>query len=390
MSVIDETGLSIDRYTEILAKLIEDYKATFGEDMAVDDPRSVSGKDANIFATAVDDQNGLIQGVADAFDTNNSKGIYLSRLVLLNGIERKENQFSTVSVNVTAGTASAEIFQGDLVSDQNEVYTWAIDSDVTLLPFETKSVSATCQVEGAISVAQDTITKIITKRYSWETVNNPASSTVGRKEETDTALKIRRRETSKGTSTSSGPSVNKNLFQTENVAFANTFFNTEEVTDSDGILPGGIWAIVKGGSDSDIIETLVKSCSPTTRYKGSVTGSYTDEYGKSYAAAFDRPDDIDNYIYVRIKANSSFPKDGTTQLKNNLKAFYDENIGIGTTVPYGRLYTPINDVQGHTVQELWVSAVSPPTSNDKSDLLVEKYQQAVVITSNIEVDVIEV
>jgi len=91
MSTFDSTGLTVDDFATVLAALIADFQASFGDNIKTG-PDSNFGLLANIIAEGVSDQNELIEKVANAFNPQTASGAALSVLVQLNGITRNSDE----------------------------------------------------------------------------------------------------------------------------------------------------------------------------------------------------------------------------------------------------------------------------------------------------------
>lgn len=394
MSSFTPDGIELDRYQDVLDKLIADFKAAFGDDIKTT-ADSVTGQVIRLIAGAIAEQNELVEGIVSAFNPQAASGIFLSNLVMFNGITRNENEYSTVPVTVTAGTAPTTIPAGSLVSDPNDVNEWSIDNPVVLVPFETKTVSATCTEPGPIEADPGTITKIKTPVYSWETVTNLTAASPGQTEETDTELRARRERASKATGQGSEPSIFKVLTEIEGVERVNLYVNKGFSIDPiTSVPPQHIWAIVRGGNDADIAQTLVENVAGGIGYYGSIMYAYYDEESdRTYIVYFDRPVDVPVYVKVTLNKQADYPADGDDQMKQNIVDYYAgdmtidgrqvEGFGIGDTVEYTRHYTPINSIPGHTVADLRIDTVSPPIG--QIDIPMAVNEQAFIEIANIEI-----
>ena len=394
MSSFTPDGIILDRYSEIVEKLEADFRAAFGDGVKTT-PDSVYGQEIRLFAAAIAEQNELIEGIVSAFNPQAAAGIFLSNLVQFNGITRKEAEFSSVALEVTAGTAPTTIPAGSLVSDQNDVNEWALDNDVILLPFETKTVSATCTEEGPIEAAPASLTKIKTPIYSWETVTNTVAASPGQTEETDTELRARRSIASQATGQGSEPSIYLVLTEIEGAERVNLYVNKGFAIDPvTSVPPQHIWAIVRGGNDLDIAKVLVENVAGGIGMFGSIPIDYYDEESdRTYRVYFDRPTDTNIYVQVTLNKQSDYPSDGDAQMKQNIIDYYAgdmtidgrkvDGFGIGDAVEFTRHYTPINAVPGHTVADLRVDTVSPPVG--QSDIPMAVNEQAYIDETQIEI-----
>ena len=199
MSTIDETGIVIDRFDEVKTALEADFRSTFNSNIKLT-PDSVFGQIISIIAERVSDQNEQIELAANTHNPQSAPGVWLSQLVKLNGIDRNEAIFSTVSLDVTANSAGTTIPVGFTVSDPSVGEKFAIDTQTVVAPNATVSVSATAVNAGFIEANAGTLTKIDNAVYGWASVTNPADASPGALEETDQELRIRRENASQGQS----------------------------------------------------------------------------------------------------------------------------------------------------------------------------------------------
>lgn len=382
MSSFDETGYTIDRYDDILNALIADLKSAFGDNIKTD-PDSAFGQFARIVTEIVADINESIEGAVSAYDPQKSTGVFLSDLVLLNGIERKESEFSTVTLECTSNAAGTTIPAGSLVSDPAIGEQFKTDVEIVIAPSTTKNVSATAVNAGPISAVVGTLTQIDTPIFGWESVTNNVDATEGQAEETDTELRIRRQKAAEQTGTANTAAIFTAISNIPAVEQVRVIANNGIVTDPDGVPPQHIWAIVLGGSDTDIAQAIFETLSAGIGMFGDTPVAYVDPItGETYTITFERPDDITNYIDVTVVTDSEYPPDGDDQIKQAIVDYY-ENFEIGEDVEFTRLYTPINSVPGHYVSDLKLDISFPPSGT--GNLAIATNERAVITLPNVRV-----
>jgi uncharacterized phage protein gp47/JayE len=367
MSSIDSTGLTIDRLADILEDYEDGLEAAFGENVKTD-PQSVFGQIINITAISMAAQQELIQGVADSFNPNSAEGAALSVLVLLNGIERQEYEYSTVSLQCTATANGTTILAGSLVSDPATGVQVATDIDLVLAPSAVGFVSATAVEPGAVSAAATTLTQIDTPTFGWLSVTNLAAMVEGVDEETDTELRIRRAKVAERSGTASVSAIFGAVSDVDGVDQLDVLENNGTTVDANGIPPQHVWVIVEGGSDAAIAEAIFNQVGAGIGTTGSVVVSHYDpQTEKSYDIRFTRPSPVSIYIIVNLTVDSSYPVDGDDQVENALLAYFTSSQGLGDDVVNSRLYTPVNSVPGHTIDSILIGTAPPITlSNDIS------------------------
>ena len=113
MSSIDATGFIRDRLDTLVANLQAGYRSIYGQDIDVDTD-SEDGQLSVIFAEAKSEVLQLLEMVIAARSPAGATGAMLSRLVLLNSIQRNEASYSTANVTY-GGTPGTIIPAGSLV-----------------------------------------------------------------------------------------------------------------------------------------------------------------------------------------------------------------------------------------------------------------------------------
>lgn len=182
---ITATGASAPNYAQILAYLQTQYLAIFGADVYL-------GNDAQdfqlmaVFAQACADANSAFLAAYNSFSPTTAQGVGLSSNVQINGLTRLVPTNSN-ALTTLFGTPGALISNGQCVDPAGNI--WALPNAVTIGVGGTATVSAVCQVQGAITLAVNALT-INTPTYGWSSVTN-AAGVVGNPAETDAALRGR-------------------------------------------------------------------------------------------------------------------------------------------------------------------------------------------------------
>jgi uncharacterized phage protein gp47/JayE len=365
MSEINENGLIVDPYDDIFTKIVADLKSVWGEGIR-SDAQSVIGQFLAIFAEAIADQNELTEAVANVFNPNAATGVFLSELVKLNGLTRKEKLYSTTTLRCGAHpTQGTTISAGSEVSDPNVGKRFKTDVQIVVAAGLTGDVSATAIEAGPIAAPAGTLTKIETPVFGWATVTNLTDAQKGRDEESDTELRIRRNEAATKTGTATITAIRSVLLDVEGVDMVEIQANNTAIT-VDSVPPQHIRVVVNGGNDMNIAEALFNTVAAGIGYFGSTSYVYTEVIsGDQFTIKWDRPSEVLIYIIINLKIDANYPGDGDTVIKEDLVKYFEENFFLGDTVVHSRLYTPINQTKGHTVDSLLIgTSPSPTQSND--------------------------
>lgn len=386
MSSFGPEGYTIDRLDDVFNALVADLKSFYGENIKTD-PKSNFGGLSTIWSEAVADQNELIEAVISAHSPTKASGVFLSELVAFNGITRNEAEFTTVPCDLTANAAGSTVPADTIFSDPVTGNQVKLDSEQIIAPSATELASCTAIDEGAVIFEADTITKIETPVYGLESVNNPAKGITGRTEESDPELRARRWQAATVTASTNDGAIFKAVADIQEATDVKVHSNKTPDVDSFGVSPGQIWTIVEGASDVDIAKAIYDHTSAGIGWYGTETQAHVDpDSGDSYDIKFSRPDYKDVWIIVNLSKNPEFgeyPGDGDEQITQNILDYFDQYQRLSIDVVQSRLYTPINMVQGHSIDSVLIGLSSPPTSeNDLPMIINEK-----AITENAKITV---
>lgn len=400
MTIFGPDGLDIPTLSEILASIRSRYKAAYGDDCRVDDVDGVVGRHAGVLSETKNHCLSELAATVAGLLPSTSTGALLEEMVKFNGITKNYASKSTVILSVTANEAGSTIPDLALVATQTGIE-FEISGPVVLAPYETKTnVSATAVNAGAYAAPAGTITQILTPVYGWESVTNAADAIVGNAEETDPALRKRRWEAAQAVGLHHPSMIKKALRNLPDVTEVAVEINNGTTINENGVPPGHVRAIVIGGDDQDIADTLFgKTGNPGATAigiagAGSVAagiGTYGDEEvvstdtveGQSETMYFDRGEWVPIYIDVRTKIDyAEFPMNGPDLIIAAILEFFAGTLEIndvpvdkfklGDDVVSSRLYTPCNAVPGHSVRSVLISVAPNPTSDSDIPLSINQ------------------
>lgn len=177
---------------------------------------------------------------------------------------------------------------------------------------------------GPIPANAGTLTVIVTPVSGWTTVTNPLDAVLGRLQETDTELRIRRQDllTSPGGGTTSA--IRADVLLVPGVLQCGVFENVSSTYDSEGLPPHAIEVVVWDGAvpaaDNTKIANAIWGAKPGgIQAYGTTTVTHTDDSGNVLNIGFSRATQIPIYLDVTIVKNSKFDTvGGPTAIKNLL------------------------------------------------------------------------
>ncbi len=191
-------------------------------------------------------------------------------------------------------------------------------------------VAATSVDTGPITGTARDITVIGTAIDGWVSVINLSNATPGRALATDAELRSLRQLELASAGRSTADSIVAALYGLSDTISATLFVNNEDTTDSNGLPPHSVEALVRGilsGADEDqeVLDTLFANVAAGILTYGTTSGVATDSQGIEHEISFSRPDPIPIYVRVDIiKDDELYPSDGDDQVKEAIVAWGDQ------------------------------------------------------------------
>lgn len=371
MSTYDATGLTVDRYQDILDNLIALAEAWMGESISTDE-KELLGHIFRQEALLTAEANELIQSVYDAISVSNATGAQLGNLIELVNLFRQEAAPSTATLTCTV-TKATTIPAGSLASTSANV-SFATDSDLVFVGAGSDDVTATCTVNGPNNAAIGEISTISTSVNGWATVTNAAAAIPGRDREIDAELKNRHAAAVATSGERDAASIDEAVGAVTGVSGVKV---TEDYTSATPV-----FVYVIGGSDADVAAAI-----DSQRTIGIGTGGTTsvDVYStvtkETETIRFTRASDTDIYVDMVITINSAlFPADGDLQIQTSIETLFDGQ-EIGDDVIYLELPGAILAVPGIVINELYVGLSASPTGT--ADVTIPNDERAVIDAADI-------
>lgn len=152
--------------------------------------------------------------------------------------------------------------------------------------------------------------------------------------------------------------------------------SVEEIrsTDSNGLPPHSISAIVDGGDVTEIAQTIRGSKGQGTATYGKTSVTVPDTYGNPHVISFSRSTDVPIFVAITLKVFTGYTSQIGEQIKQAV-ADYINGLTIGDDVLLSRIYSPAN---------LGVVSGGNARYYDITDLLIGKSSGS-VSASNIDI-----
>jgi len=340
---IDDTGFHEIGFNGYLADWEAVFRARYGSDIDL----TAGSPDGQWVADLAQRDTNIEQEAKQVYlgrSPAGAVGVGLSRLVQLNGINRKSAQFSTVTIEM-AGTAGTIIPIDSLIADPDDptLPSFKTAAEYTIGGGGTVTGQAICSEAGPINAAIGRLTAIQTVIANWDTVTNTAAAVPGRLVESDPQLRARRALSVAMPSQSMLDGLYAALADLAGVDDVVVYENTTDAVNSKGDPAHSIHVIIDGGIDSDIANAIWIKASMGVTKVGAVSEIVIDSQGNDQEMNWDVPADVDVYITVTMnRTPTTFEEDS---IKAALVDYGQETSRIGRNVPWLDLASPINDLE---------------------------------------------
>ncbi|BEO70504.1 hypothetical protein SMQE32_13230 [Serratia marcescens] len=336
-ATVTASGISAPDYQTILNTLTGYFQQIYGDDVYLE-PDSKDGQMLAIYARGIHDVNNMAIAVYNSFSPATAQGRGLASNVKINGISVTPASRSTADVRIV-GQVGTLITNGT-VRDSNGI-SWSLPGTVVIGTDGTVTVTATCQIDGAVVAPAGSITEIGTPTRGWQSVTNPAAATAGRKVETDAELRQRQAKSVAIPSLTVLDGIMGAVATLPGVERYRGYENDTSVADANGLPPHSISLVVAGGDAAAIAKTIATKKTPGGGTYGTTTISVTDKYGIVHPISFFRPTTVDIYARVEIKALQGYTSAVGEEIRTAVAAYINE-IEIGDPVYLTRLFLPAN------------------------------------------------
>ena len=406
MGSLTDSGFVAKTQNEYFEKEKELYASIDGEWNT--DPSSPDGlkiaHDAEVFGAL--DQ--LVKQAYDARDPNKATGKDLDVLRKLTGAERSPGTPTTATLTLT-GTPGTFIPAGCQAKTSDGIV-FELDENVLLDDNGVGTSSAHCTESGAKEVSANRITQIVTVIGGWQTVTNRTVASVGTDAESDAVFRVKSARAVARGGTAQRDSLYGEIYAVSGVRKVQIYENKtnsgeyEVLHNPYSLPPHSLAIVVDGGADKAVAQAIFRKLNPGCNLHAAGTKVeqtiYSEKYRNSYdIITFSRP----NPVEIKIDLVIADPKQSCSSAEDVQQAIRDaiiqyasgellpDGIGfvttgfdIGETVPYNRIFTPINKVLG-----LYLGTyVSEMKVNDSTgNVAIAFNEMATFLSKNIKVSI---
>ena len=242
-----------------------------------------------------------------------------------------------------------------------------------------KPTTATSITFSAVVQSTNDLNVIQSPILGWFEVYNPFDSIASTDLESDSELRNRYKFSKSFIQTGNRESMYTALYSLSGVRYVNVQENIQDVP-FEGRSSHGIVVTVLGGDDEEIARTIDKYRA-FSYTDGSVEVGLTDINGSPYAVRFNRPEIVPIKVKLSLTTDTNvFPTEGVLRIQNAL-INYISKLNVGEDVIWSKLFTPINTVNGQSVNELLIGKVGE--SLGTANIIIEHNQLASLSFENI-------
>ena len=323
---LDELGMHIPTYNDILQDLIDSMKNIFGSDIYLDED-SMDYQQLSIFARKIYDVNSLALLVYNNRTSNTAVGVGLDNICALVGIKRKPATYSECQLVITGDPGT--VIESGKASDG--VHNWNLPNEVTIPSNGSITVQATCEDSGYITAAPNSINIIATPIYGWYGVTNRYAATPGIDVESDANLRARYYISTLLPAHSIFSSMLSSLYQISNVTRVKGYENDTNLESAEGFPPHSVTFVVEGGEDGDIAEQIYMKKTPGCYTNGTTDVEVLSDAGNVTHIRFYRPTYKEVYVKVNITKLSGYNSAAVDKIKSALVE-YIKSVDIHDTI----------------------------------------------------------
>lgn len=263
-NIIDANGVQIKELQDIIADIKQGFRDVYGNEINLD-PETPDAQMITIFSKAARDIEEFILYVNSMFDPDQAEGRILDQRLAINGIQRQAGSHSITPVDITVDRA-IQLFGMDHTGQEQKYIVeddagtrWVLRNTVSLIA-GTHTLSFQAVEPGSTLSQVGTIRTPVTIINGVTDVNNSLpQTTIGDDEESDFAVKERRRQSVSLSSQGYRPALLAALKNISGMIDAYVYENRSSITDSRGVPPHGVWVVTDGtASNQDIADAIYK------------------------------------------------------------------------------------------------------------------------------------
>lgn len=336
MLEINDKGIIVPDLNQIEQELIDGYKAIYGEDIAIT-PDTQDGQRIGLESQMVKDAYDTLAYAVQMHDPQYAVGKWADLIGSLSGIKRGAGTYTILPGVKVKTDRNLTLRSGYTVEKDGSK--WILENDAMLLTGD-NYLNFRSEFYGEVPLVIGSFlepTQVIAGVKFIESTQTPIMGKLG---ESTASMMARRLRRIARNNTHDREGIEASLLDVDGMIDALVLENNTNETDSNGVPAHSINAIVLGGSDSGVADTILR------KIKGGGCGTFGTETvtipyrGADRIINFDRatPKNIDVVVTVVRARNFTDVDEGAIK-----EAIADLTFMIGQNVIAGMLYCFPND-----------------------------------------------
>lgn len=383
---IDATGIHIPTFDDLRNALVAGVQGIYGGDIYLGND-SQDGELITLVAQAAMDCYAFGVSIYAGFDPGAAAGVPLSRVVQINGIDRKVPTATTVLVKLV-GQAGTTITNGEVGDELDNVF--ALPPTVEIPYGGEVTVTATCTKVGAVKARAGSITQMLTPTAGWQSVSNASDATVGAPLESDGELRLRQKDSTMIPAISPYEALVGALKSLAGVTDLKIYENDTALPDDYGIPPHSVAVVVQGGDAQAIADTISRSKGQGVATFGRSMVVSQNSAGVPDKIYFSSRVDVPVLVTIRLNALVGYTTDVEAVIKASVIDWINA-LPVGRRVGRRFLFMPAQlngAAPSETFKLLDVLIARVGNVPDVADLPMAYYEKASCSLTNVSVVVV--
>lgn len=354
-----EKGVLIDDFDTIYKRLVGKFRAIYGQDVNLDSD-TPDGQLLGLFTQELSDIHQAVTFIVQMLDPYQAQGNWLEQRAMYAGLLRRRSSYSYVDDVILTGTPKTNIPVDSIFIDQNK-NKWVTLDRVELSELGSARIKIRSEQAGVFNLKKSEKLQQSTVILGLKEITANSDSHGGTDEESDADFVARFMKSHAINNHEDRSGIQAKLINLKGVEKCIVYENYTHETDSRGIPPHSMNAVILGGDHQEIIDTLTKSKIGGCGFYGQVEGeTYYREALRT--AKYDRPEKIEVNVSLTIARYKTFEDIDIDSIKDNLKAL---DFQIGENVYATRLISSINLTDGFYITQLTVDGKAVAEVGDR-------------------------
>ncbi|MBN6060147.1 baseplate J/gp47 family protein [Aggregatibacter actinomycetemcomitans] len=379
MAKLIQTGIQIERLSDIITRFEEGFRQIYGQNIDLS-PDTPDGQMAGLLSQIKMDIEELAENVYRQLDPDVATGTWLEQRVAYAGLMRRAASYSYLRSVVLTGEPLTQLYAGIVVSDPHKVR-WVLNANVQLDSNGSARADFRSEELGAFNLAKNTNLTIETVTLGLNAATTLENAEIGVEEETDQQLRERFFISRTKNAQNSADAIQSKIAALPDVKQVKVLENNTKQRDKNGVEPHSLNVIVDGGADNQIAQVIYENKGAGVGLQGGTETTLTIN-NERRTLRFDRVVQVDVQVSMRCVRYEDFTEVDKDEIKRLLSI---QKFEIGQNLSLSRLYSPINQVGGFWIKELKIGRKGQALKAE--NVIVQPRELARILASDITIEV---